>query len=413
MSYRLMLRREEVGWTLQAMMLDTHLNSRTRFVYDYGYVAFVGRTGKGSRVASWLKNRKGRVASFKFAIPQLQENVFSNRYPSHTKREMFLSLLEPYSVHQIHISGRVDYQRDFDPLVKSGCPSFPTLGDAAYKFLYGLQYRSGNREPDDIIVRIAHTEAWLELVQLHRTAVSITVCGSHISGARLELSSDPNNQFDIVLRRPGTRRFSFPHGLPERLFVVLSRNDHWLDYREIGLRGSASPREGGVVVDAPDLCSQIEGLIARGESETREFKREIPRDKNNTFLKTVAAFANGKGGVVLFGVVDETGELKGIVGNLLEQKDRVIHMIRDNVVPRPSLRVENCKLNGKQIIAVFVDEGDSPPYGLDAAKPRFYIRRGATTFPANQAEIRGFAKKFDGGSQAYSVDPFGHRVLEY
>jgi predicted HTH transcriptional regulator len=180
-----------------------------------------------------------------------------------------------------------------------------------------------------------------------------------------------------------------------------------LDYHEIGLRGSASSREGGVVIDAPDVCSQIEGLIARGESETREFKREIPRDKNNTFLKTVAAFANGKGGVVLFGVVDETGHLRGIVGNLQEQKDRVVHMIRDNVVPQPNLRVENCKLNGKQIIAVFVDEGDSSPYGLDPAKPRFYIRRGATTFPANQTEIRAFAKKFDGGSQAYSVDPFG------
>lgn len=82
-------------------------------------------------------------------------------------------------------------------------------------------------------------------------------------------------------------------------------------------------------------------------------------------------------------------------------------MIRDNVVPQPNLRIENCKLGGKQIIAAFIGEGNMPPYGIDAAKPRFYVRRGATTFPANQAEVRALAKK---GESVYRIQipyPFG------
>ena len=49
---------------------------------------------------------------------------------------------------------------------------------------------------------------------------------------------------------------------------------------------------------------------------------------------------------------------------------RIVNMIRDNVVPQPNLRIENCQLNGKRVLALFVDEGDLPPYGLDPAKPK-------------------------------------------
>lgn len=408
-SYCLMLRRVEGNWILQAMMADTHANHRkARFVYDYGHVAFLGGTKRGAQVASWLKNLKGRVSNFKFTIPKLQDNIFSDRWPSHTRQDLFLRLPQPFSIHHIHIMGRADYQQDFDPLVKSGCPSFPTLSDAAHRFLYGLQYQPGNRQPDDIIIRFARTEAWLDMVRLDPTAISVTVRGTNVSGTRLELSVGSDLRFDKTLRRPGTRKFSITGGLPDRVWIVLSRGDTWLDYRDLNLRGGSSS-ERGVSMPAPDVCTQIKGLIERGESDTREFKQEISREKSSTFLKTVAGFANGGGGVILFGVVDETGEVKGIRGDLQPQKDRLMNMIRDNVVPQPDLQIEHCKLNGKQVIAVFVSEGSSPPYGLDAAKPRFYVRRGATTFPANQAEVRALGNKGHSQSPNYSVDPFGYQ----
>lgn len=390
-----MLRRVDTTWTLQAMMADMDSKLESRFVYDYGEVAFVGGVGKGARLTSWLKCQKGRLAGFRFSIPKLQENVYSDRHPSHTRPDLFLGLTQPHSLHHIHIQGQRENSRNKEPLVKSGCPSFSSLADAAYRFLYGLDYHPGQREPDDIIVRLVHSDAWLELLDLHRSAISITVAGDNVRGSRLELKAGSDVRFDVRLRKPCKRRFLLPTELPDRVWVILSRGDEWLDYRNLDLRGSKSLSESGILIDAPEVCNQVKGLIERGEGDTREFKREVPRDKNNTFLKTVAAFANSKGGVILFGVVDETWEIKGIIGDVQQQCDRVVNMIRDNVVPQPNLRVETCNLNGKRVIAIFIEEGDSPPYGLDAAKPRFYVRRGATTFPANQAEIRAFAKKFD------------------
>ncbi len=338
-SYRLMLRKSDGGWMLQAMMVDATAHSHPPFVYDYGYVAFVGGMTAGSRVASWLLKLKGRAGGFRFTIPKLQENVFSDRHPSHTRRDIFLSLPQPFSIHRISISGRTNYERDYHPLVKAGCPSFPSLAEAATHLLYGLRHARGNGEPEDIIVRMSHTEAWIELVHVHLSAVSITVAGTQVNGTRLEVSAGLPQRFEVRLRKAGVRRFSFPHGVPSRLFVILSRGDRWMDYRELDLSGSAGVAGENVVVDPADDCAQIEGLILQGESDTREFKREISNDKKTTFLKTVAGFANVRGGVILFGVVNGTGEVAGIAGDVDKEKDRIINMIRDTVVPQPALTI--------------------------------------------------------------------------
>lgn len=51
--------------------------------------------------------------------------------------------------------------------------------------------------------------------------------------------------------------------------------------------------------------------IAQGESVSLEFKEARPKDSLK-FTKTVVAFANGRGGRILFGVEDGTGVVKGI-----------------------------------------------------------------------------------------------------
>jgi hypothetical protein len=403
-SYRLMLRRSDETWALQAMMVDAAGQAHPAFVYDYGHVAFLSGTTAGSRVSSWLQKLKGKVGDFKFVIPKLQENVFSDRYPSHISRDIFLALPQPFSIHRIYISGRSEYKHDFQPLVKAGCPSFRDLGEASTQLIYGSHHVRGNRAPDDIIVRMAHTEAWIELVHLHPSAVSITVAGTSVTGTRLEVTGEPFERFELKLRKEGVRRFSFPGGLPPQLFAILSRGDRWLDYRELNLRGNTEAVGKNVIVDPADDCAQIEGLIVRGESETREFKREVSNDKKTTFLKTVAGFANVSGGVILFGVLNGTGEIAGVTGDVNKEKDRIINMVRDTVVPQPSLRITSCKIKGKQVIALFIEEGDTPLYGLYPDKPVFYIRRGATTFPANQADIRAFTRKNESRSDAY---PYG------
>ena len=394
--FRLALRQVDGVWILQTAIIDivSQTPRITWSVYDYGQVAFIAGKGLGVRVASWLKTLKGKALGYHFQIPKLQEQIYGNRYPSYSLHGGVYSLRHPYTLYQISLSGKVEHPKDTGLLIAENCPSFPSFEAAAYRLLYDREYQPGQVSPEDIIIRMAHHEAWIERLQLHPSAISIRVEGAKVSGVRLEISGTPNFRVDKKLRKSGFRRFTIPQGLPPRLWVLISRGNHWLDYRELDLRESSlSSLSDNVVIDLPDVCVEISGLISRGESEEREFKEEVSGENKKSFLKTVCAFANGKGGVVLIGVVDNTGEIRGIKGDVNKEKDRLTNMIRDNVVPQPNIHIQNCKFNGKHLIAIYVEEGDSPPYGLDAAKPTFYVRRGATTFQATQHEIRTLAKK--------------------
>src|SRR6266404_4953918 len=125
---RLMLRKSEQNWKLQAMMADAPAVSSAAFSYDYGDTAFVGGTIKGSRLASWLLRRKGGMRRFHFAIPTLHENVNCQRYPSHVPRNIWLSIPQPFSLHTISFMERNQRQNDYSLLVKEGCPSYRNVG---------------------------------------------------------------------------------------------------------------------------------------------------------------------------------------------------------------------------------------------------------------------------------------------
>ena len=47
-----------------------------------------------------------------------------------------------------------------------------------------------------------------------------------------------------------------------------------------------------------------EDMLFSGESKNIEYKVTVP-DKSEKYMKTVVAFANGKGGKIVFGVDDQ------------------------------------------------------------------------------------------------------------
>jgi len=63
-----------------------------------------------------------------------------------------------------------------------------------------------------------------------------------------------------------------------------------------------------------------------------DFKREVERTKTKNWLKSVCAFANGIGGMLIFGIDDKTREhvhLKDIQGDI----EFITSCIKDRVSP--------------------------------------------------------------------------------
>ena len=73
----------------------------------------------------------------------------------------------------------------------------------------------------------------------------------------------------------------------------------------------------------------IEEILA-GESKNVEFKVQRP-DKSMKYMKTVVAFANGKGGRIIFGIDDKTREVVGIPDDkVFREIDAITNAISDS-----------------------------------------------------------------------------------
>lgn len=131
--------------------------------------------------------------------------------------------------------------------------------------------------------------------------------------------------------------------------------------------------------------------IAQGESAFLEFKEARPKDSLK-FVKTVVAFANGRGGRLLFGVENETGRLVGIPREKVAiEMDAIADAISNLCSPPISFDVKPAVVDGKSVIAVDVKSGEKTPYSVRSLGLRkgTFVRVGATSRLAEEHMLKG------------------------
>ena len=94
-------------------------------------------------------------------------------------------------------------------------------------------------------------------------------------------------------------------------------------------------------------------MIKAGESETLEFK-ERPNDDPKKYLKTMVAFSNTRGGVIIFGVRDN-GDVVGLEGDANKIRDQIIDTIITNISPIITPAVYNYSIDGKDLVIVEIN----------------------------------------------------------
>ena len=111
------------------------------------------------------------------------------------------------------------------------------------------------------------------------------------------------------------------------------------------------------------------------ETRTIEFKETI----SNTFLKTVSAFSNYNGGMILFGV-DDDGNVKGL-SDVKQSCLDIENKINDSISPQPDYTLE---AQQDRTIKLFVKSGAQKPY---LYKAKAYKRNDTATIEVDTLEL--------------------------
>lgn len=118
-------------------------------------------------------------------------------------------------------------------------------------------------------------------------------------------------------------------------------------------------------------------IVSTGETSKVQFKEDFPH--KDGVAQEIVAMSNSMGGVILFGVKDVTGELIGLSAEQIEEYDRVISQIADNIKPIVYVSTEVIRVDAegatKNILVVHVQEGINKPY--KTAKGEIYVKQGS------------------------------------
>lgn len=126
--------------------------------------------------------------------------------------------------------------------------------------------------------------------------------------------------------------------------------------------------------------------LLNGESENIEFKVQRTEDSSK-YMKTVVAFANGKGGTLIFGIDDKTHEVTGIdKESIFREMDAITEAISDSCEPAiiPDIYLQT--IDEKSVIVVEIAPGRQRPYYLKSKgiTNGVYVRIGGTTRHADR-----------------------------
>ena len=150
----------------------------------------------------------------------------------------------------------------------------------------------------------------------------------------------------------------------------------------------------------------LANLLTQHEGKTLEFKRDASSPV--PLMKTLVAFANGAGGILLIGVEDETRHILG-TPDPTRLEGQLANWIVDRIEPRLVPEILIIPWRNKNLVLVEVFPSPLRPHFLKAEGEAkgVYIRIGSTSRRADPAQTAELKRQVRGGS--YDEDPLPER----
>ncbi len=143
-----------------------------------------------------------------------------------------------------------------------------------------------------------------------------------------------------------------------------------------------------------------------GEATEYEKKEKLEEKEPRSWLKSVSAFANGIGGVLIFGIADKTDEIVGLE-EPENTAEKISRFLRDRMDPIPPFVLRFQTEEDKHIIILDVRPGNETPYYYIGRNERTaYQRVGNESVVCNAVKLRELALK--GSGRSFDSLPSGY-----
>ena len=106
------------------------------------------------------------------------------------------------------------------------------------------------------------------------------------------------------------------------------------------------------------LRMELNSLIA--ECTAYDFKVMLEEKKPKSWLKSVSAFANGVGGVLIFGIADDDSVVG--IDDVKKTMEVISEQIKIKMDPTPEVLLNAHLVDGKEIVTLEVYQGEETPY---------------------------------------------------
>lgn len=109
-------------------------------------------------------------------------------------------------------------------------------------------------------------------------------------------------------------------------------------------------------------AQEVLNLIAGGETSHVQFKQDVTNE--TSIAQEMVAFANTKGGRIIIGVNDKTGEVEGLTFQDIQRINNLLTTAANEHVKNPiNIETETVEVEtGKRVVVAQVPEGYSKPY---------------------------------------------------
>ena len=159
---------------------------------------------------------------------------------------------------------------------------------------------------------------------------------------------------------------------------------------------------------------KLEQLI--GEATEYDKKAMLEIKKPKSWLKSVSAFANGVGGVLIFGIADNDSVVG--VDDAKKAMEVISEQIKTKMDPIPEVLLKAHEIDGKKIITLEVYRGDETPYYyVGEGNYTAFVRIGnesviAAAMDLKRLVLRGKNRTYDSLVTDYNFDDYSFSKLK-